>query len=336
MLAACLLLTGCASRIGVMERNEQESQEAGEDNERPQIALIFDSFVIERWEKDRDIFISTAKDLGADVIVSNANGVAEDQADLVERMIEQKVKVIVIVPIDSQKLVEPIEKAHHAGIKVISYDRIVENAGTDLYITFDNVMVGTYMAQCLNKNLKEGGKYLMLAGAETDNNVEMVELGFNREIRGDLKLLDRMNCSNWDDELAYQYLSEHTKLLQEADAIVCGNDAIAGQAVRVLAENRRAGRCIVTGQDADLEACQRLNQGTQAMTVYKPIESLARSAAQQAVHMAEGEAAATDARYFDGTIDVPYIAFKPVMVDKNNMKDTVIADGFYLENEVYQ
>ncbi|MDO4623234.1 MAG: substrate-binding domain-containing protein [Eubacteriales bacterium] len=333
LLLCSFLLSACGQ---TQEIQTEVKASSAEKSDAPVIGFIFDSFVIERWEKDRDIFTSTAKELGAEVVVSNANGDAKEQAALLERMIEDKIDVIAIVPIDSTTLVEPIARAQRAGIKIISYDRIINNAGTDLYISFDNEMVGQYMADCLNEKLPNGGKYLYITGPDTDNNVQMVQDGFDREIQVHFQLLDRYGCSNWNDEEAYTYLTEHADLLRQADAVVCGNDSIAGQAVRVLAENRLAGSVIVTGQDADLEACQRIAEGTQTMTAYKPIEQLARQAAIEAVRMAKGEEREGAIRTFnDGSESVPYIAFPPEMVKQDNLKDTVIADGFYMEDDIF-
>ncbi len=333
LLAACLLLTACGS---TEEADTTAAADSTSADDTIQIGFLFDNFVIERWEKDRDIFVSTAKELGADVYVSNANGDADEQAVLLERMVEDDMDVIVVVSIDSTTLVEPIEKAHRAGIEVISYDRIVNNADTDLYISFDNEVVGEYMAQCLNTNLPDGGDFIFVMGPDTDFNVSMVRTGFDRTIADNFTEIGSYNCDNWNDEEAYDYLSENLDLLQEAEAIVCGNDSIAGQAVRVLSENRLAGQVVVTGQDADLEACQRLVEGTQSMTVYKPIEMLAKKAAQEAVRIAKEEESLTNLRTFDdGSYEIPYIAFSPQMVTADNLEDTIIADGFYMEDDIY-
>ena len=60
------------------------------------------------------------------------------------------------------------------------------------------------------------------------------------------------------------------------------NDGTAGGAIQALKEAGLAGKVAVTGQDADLVACQRILAGTQSMTVYKPVHHLARRAAELA------------------------------------------------------
>lgn len=330
LAAGLFLLTGCEDGT---EAGIQEAQKQNPD--RPLIGLVFDSFVIERWERDRDIFVSMAKELGADVLVGNANGEAAEQKKILTQMIDRKVDVLVVIAVDGESLTDEVEKAHRAGIQVICYDRIISNANADLYITFDNETVGRYMAESINGLVPENGTYMKLKGSPQDHNVEMVNQGFDDTIREDLQMIDSMSCSNWNDEEAYEYLTAHPEDLENADAFMCGNDAIAGQVVRALAEKRMAGKRVVTGQDADLDACQRIVEGTQNMTVYKPIEDLAGKAAEYAVAMAQKDTIQTEKTISDGTYEVPYVSLSPIQVTKNNMDGTIIAKGFHMEEDVY-
>ena len=333
LCGAALLLAavcGCGS-----ESTNTSSVMPSETEQKPKIGIVFDSFVIERWERDRDIFTSTAKDLGADVIVGNANGDVEEQKTMISHMIDSDVDVLLIVATDGSRLTQEIREAKKAGIRVISYDRLIQNADTDLYITFDNETVGKFMADAVNEAMPDGGSYVKANGSPADYNVTLVNKGFDEEINDNLKMIDSFNCDNWDDSIAYSYLTEHPEDLESVGAIVCGNDAIAGQAVRVLAERKKAGSVTVTGQDADLDACQRIVEGTQTITVYKPIEKLAEKAADYAVQMAKGEMPETEETMNDGTYDVPYIAIQPIKVTKENMDSTVIASGFHRKEDVY-
>ena len=115
---------------------------------------------------------------------------------------------------------------------------------------------------------------------------------------------------------------------------MCGNDSIAGQAVRALSEHRLAGSICVVGQDADLDACQRIVEGTQCMTVYKPVEKLAQRAAQLAVKLADGEELGIRQTISDGTNDIMYECLEPVAVTKENM-DEVITGKYHEKSEIY-
>ena len=130
-------------------------------------------------------------------------------------------------------------------------------------------------------------------------------------------------------------MNENKDLVKEADGIMCGNDALAGVVIRALSEMRLAGNVVVVGQDADLEACQRIVEGTQEMTVYKPVEKLAKSAATYAVSLAQGNEVKTATHYNDGSYEVPFIKLQPVAVNKDNMDEVIIDGGYHLKEDVY-
>ena len=153
-----------------------------EESEKIQIGFSMDSFLIERWQRDRDVFVSKAQELGAEVNVQNANGVVEEQISQIEYFIEKNVDVIVVVAIDGDTLTEVVEKAKKSGIKVIAYDRLIHNADVDLYISFDNEKVGSLMATYLKKAVGNDATLIRILGSPADSNVEMADNGFNSVI----------------------------------------------------------------------------------------------------------------------------------------------------------
>lgn len=330
LLAVCML-SACGSLDS--GKNQGEPQE----NDKIQIGMSFDSFVIERWQRDRDIFVSTAKELGAEVNVQNANGDLEQQKKQINYFIDKGMDVIVIICIDSKGLTEEVQRAKDAGIKIIAYDRQLQNSDIDLYITFDNERVGTMMGQALVDNGLAGGKVLMLGGSAVDSNVALVEKGFCKVMEDNqVTILDSMHADGWKAELASAYVYDHMDIVSEADAIMCGNDDLASKVVHALKEKRLAGEIMVVGQDADLEACQRIVEGTQVMTVYKPVEKLAQKAAECAVLLAEGKALPEETVTIEnGTYEVPYIGLETISVDQNNINDVIIGSGFHLKEDVY-
>ena len=331
VLGLLLAAAGCGK-----PENGREN-DTGEE-EKVQIGMSFDSFVIERWQRDRDVFVSVAKELGAEVNVQNANGVAQEQKKQIDYFIEKGMDVIVIIAIDPSALQESEKKAKDAGIKVVSYDRLINDADVDLYISFDNEMVGTMMGQALVKEGIAGGCVVMLGGSLTDNNVPMVESAFKNEMsKHRVTILDSIHADNWRAEEAAAYIYANPVKIAQADAIMCGNDDLATQAVRALAETRQAGDILVVGQDADLAACQRIVEGTQVMTVYKPVERLATRAAEAAVALAKGEALAGDdvTEINSGAYRVPYIGLEPISVNRDNIDEVIIGSGFHLKEDVY-
>ena len=316
----------------------QDTQNPDKQEDKLTIGMSFDSFVIERWQRDRDIFVQAAKELGAEVNVQNANGEVEEQKQQIEYFIKKKVDVIVIVCIDSDALSDTIKSAHEAGIKVIAYDRLINNADIDLYISFDNEMVGTLMGQSLIDNGIAGGKVVMVGGSLADNNVSLVENAFEKVMNdNNVQIADRTHCDGWRAELAADYIYSHRVRVSDCDAGMCGNDNVASQVVNALAVQRLAGKMLVTGQDADLEACQRIVEGTQIMTVYKPVEKLAHRAAECAVAMAKGQEISGEdvGTISNGKKELPCVKLEPVMVTKDNMDEVIIDSGFHSREEVY-
>ena len=127
-----------------------------------------------------------------------------------------------------------------------------------------------------------------------------------------------------------------TRQNNRVDAVVAANDGLAGGAIQALAEQGLAGKVVVTGQDAELTACQRIVAGSQSMTVYKPLKELATKAAEIAVAMAKKQPWEKPVRVLNnGFKDVPSFLLDPVAVDRNNLDSTVVADGFHTREQVY-
>ena len=335
ILAPVILLLIVA--VIIIGDKKYEDKEVVEED-KIQIGMSFDSFVIERWLRDRDVFVSTAKELGAEVNVQNANGDLEEQKKHIDYFIEKGVDAIVIVCVDSYGMREQVKKAQDAGIKVVAYDRLIMEADADLYISFDNSMVGDMMGKAMVGNGIKDKCVLMLGGSLADSNVPLVEDAFKKVMKANNNtILYSFHADNWEAELAAQYVYENVNVVARADAIMCGNDNLASQVVRALSEKRLAGDILVVGQDADLEACQRIVEGTQLMTVYKPVEKLTQRAAECTVQLIlEDTVTGEDVESInDGQYEVPYVAIEPVSVTDANMDEVIIDSGFHLKEDVY-
>lgn len=356
LAAALLLLTGCG-------RSAQEVQKQTEGRtDRLKIGMSFDSFVIERWLRDRDQFELTAKELGAEVNVQVANGDVQEQISQIRYFIKKKMDVIVIISVDCEALSEVVREAKEQGIRVISYDRLVMDAGTDLYISFDNEMVGTLMGEAMAEALPDGGSIFAIYGSPTDYNVAQVQNGFLQAIEGTgLRIVYSDYCENWLAELAFDAVEEGLSTTpRNLVGVMCGNDDLASQAFRALAENRLAGKVVLVGQDAELSACQRIVEGTQTMTVYKPVEELARTAAEFAAALGyekmRSEGRITEDKIPEiakqrkeelrqlalisdtgkaGDGNVPCYTILPVPVTAETMDEVIIGSNFHTQEDVY-
>ncbi|MFZ5968488.1 MAG: sugar ABC transporter substrate-binding protein [Bacillota bacterium] len=294
----------------------------------------------ERWIKDRDILMAKVKELGADIIVQNANNDDQDQLKQVRYLLDQNIDVLIIVPNDLEKASNAVDLAKKQGVKVISYDRLVLRSNVDMYISFDNVKVGELMAKYVIDRV-DGGNVLIINGPTSDHNTKMIKEGYDKLLeskinQGKLKLIAEEWAPNWMKEYAFKVVDELIQKGTQIDAVIAGNDGLADGIIQALSEHRTAGRTIVVGQDADLAACQRVVEGTQLMTVYKPIDKLTEVTARMAIKMAKGETIDFDKTIYDGRYYVPYYVLEPIPVNKDNMDETIIKDGFHLQNEVYR
>ena len=327
--AMLVIFAGCGNTApGNVEKPKEES-------DRIQIGLSIDSLLIERWSRERDLFVSKAQELGAEVNVQNANGVVEEQIKQIRYFIDKKVDVIVVIAIDDIALRDTITDAKKEGIKVIAYDRPIRNANADLYLSVDNEKVGELMAEYIKKYIGNEGTIIQVKGSPTDYNVQMVQDGFERILSTTNIKVDYAKFSDgWVAENGFDITDEYLNMGKRPDAIMCGNDNLAAHAIRALIEHRLGGKVCVVGQDADLEACQRIVEGTQYMTVYKPVEKLAIRAAERAVDMANGIPLGLKETFNDGTYDVPYEKLEPIAVTKANM-DEIITGKYHQKNEIY-
>jgi D-xylose transport system substrate-binding protein len=327
----------------VLSRGRGAATGSAKSGGKPVIGLSMDTLKEERWIADRDLFTEQAKSLGAEVQVLSANSDDTRQLRDVESLITSGVDALVIIPHNGEAMARAVEMAHAEGIPVLSYDRLITNAETDLYITFDNIKVGELQARFLAEKIPTGGRMRLVRiyGAKTDNNARLFKQGQDNVLQplikeGRVEVVFEDWAEDWKPENAKKITNAAiTKAGQNIDAILASNDGTAGGAIQALIEEGLSGKVLVTGQDADLAACQRIVAGSQTMTVYKPLTRLAKSAAELAVKLARRQPLIARAETDNGRIRVPSVLLDIVAVTRDNMRETVIADGFRKEAEVY-
>ncbi len=304
------------------------------------IGFAMDALKQERWQKDRDLFLKRAEELGAEVLLQTADGSDDAQMKQVESLLTQGIDVLVIVPHNAEVAGAMVEMAKRQGVPVISYDRLVRNSEPDLYVSFDNERVGELQAKVLFEK-KPTGNYVLIGGAPTDNNAALLRKGQLNILqaaidRGDIKVVANQWAKEWLAEEALKHTENAlTQQHNNIDAVVVSNDGTAGGVIEALKAQNLAGKVLVSGQDAELAALQRVLEGTQTMTVYKPISRLAPAAVEAAIALAKREKLNTTRTVNNGRIDVPSILIEPIPIERANV-DTVINDGFQKREDVYR
>lgn len=305
------------------------------------IGMSIDDLRLERWQKDRDIFVKKAESMGAKVFVQSANGDAGAQISQIENMINRNVDVLVIIPFNGEVLGNVIAEAKKEGIKVLAYDRLINNADIDFYVSFDNEKVGELQAQSVVEKVPQGN-YFLMGGSPVDNNAKLFRKGQMKVLQplidsGKIKVVGDQWVDSWLAEKALQIMENAlTANKNNIDAVVASNDATAGGAIQALSAQGLSGKVAISGQDADLAGIKRIVEGTQTMTVYKPITKLADTAAEMAVTLAKNEKPQANAELNNGLKNVPAYLLDPIAVNKDNIDDTIIKDGFHSKEAIYK
>jgi D-xylose transport system substrate-binding protein len=330
--------TGRSARTATGER----SGSAGTQKAiRIGFSIATDTFIIERWNKDIKVFTSAAQELGAEVALQMSAGGTQAQIEQVRYLFSQDIDVLVLLPHDTDELAAVAEQALDRGIPVVSYDRLIQEVPITAYISFDNEEVGRLFGRALTSEVPTG-RYLIVNGSVRDDNSFRVNRGLHEVIdplvdRGDIRIVDEIWLDAWSFDEALERIGAVLERTTDIDAISAANDQLANAAIQLLSERRLAGEVAVVGQDADLLSSQRVVEGLQLMTVYKPIHRLATRAAAIAVAIARGEQPPPDRYVTNGSgEEIPYYVEEPQAVFRHNMDATIIRDGFHSAEDVYR
>jgi len=306
-----------------------------------EVGFLIHALDHERWENDRDFLIERVTELGGTVKVKIAENDASKQLDQAKELLANGVDVLVVVPVDQFAAADIVKEAHAKNVKVISYDRLIKNCKLDYYVSTDNVKIGELQANYLTR-IKSVGKFALIGGAKTDNNSMYLYLGQMNELqplveKGDIKIVYNEFTETWDEVEGYAHAQKILKNTKDVDAIIAGNDAIARGVMKALAEAGKEGKVLLAGMDADLQNLQEIVAGHQTCTIYKPYEKMAATAAQLAMKLGNGEECErTFQTISNGEMLVPSVFHDGIIVNRENLKLTVISEGYQKEEEIYK
>ncbi len=311
------------------------------------IALLLPETKTARYEtQDRPLFEAKVKELAPEIeiLYSNANQDANQQQSQADAALTNGATVLVLDPVDSASAASIVAKANAKKVPVISYDRLILNSAVDYYVSFDNEQVGKLQGQALLDKLTKDGNagktIVMINGAPTDNNAKLFKAGAHSVLDGKVKIGAEYDTPDWSPDKAQTEMDQAiTKLGKNGFVgVYCANDGTCGGAI---ASMKGAGidpkTRPTTGQDAELAGIQRILLGEQYMTIYKALKAEANTAAELAVALAKGTgvpSGMTLSKVNNGQIDVPSVLLTPVAVTAGNIKDTVVADGFWTTQQI--
>ena len=300
----------------------------------------------DRWILEEQLMKEFCDSKGIEFICQVANDDTERQYAQVESMISNGVDAVFVRPVDSASAGTIAQMVHDAGALYIAYDVLTLNGPVDYYLTFDSELVGQEQARALLE-VAPTGNYALINGNPPSNNAQLYYQGAMEVLQplvdsGDINIVTDQWCAGFNTDLASQHTENAlTANNNDIQAILACTDSMATAVVAVLEAQGLAGKVAVCGQDAELAACQRIVEGTQTMTVYKPVRQL-NQAAMEIVYarltggdVENAPSEGTWGTYNNGYGDIESYKVEIVTVTKDNMMDTVIADGFHAKEDVY-
>jgi D-xylose transport system substrate-binding protein len=314
--------------------------------------LLPESNTSPRWESydHQDLVNAIGSALpGAQIIYSNANGDQTAQQSNAEAALTQGACILVVAPHDSAAAASIVTSAKAQHVPVIAYDRLIQSNDLQYYVSFDNVKVGelqgTYIANNYTKFEVNGqpANVAIIKGAQTDNNAVLFAKGGHNildplQAAGKIKYAYETYTVGW---LPANGLAEVEAALTQANnniqVVYTANDDLGGAAIQALAAQHLAGKVLVTGQDASVGGIQRIIEGTQAMTVYKPIQKEADATAKLVADLSNGTSTSADASATTATTggaNIPSALETPISVDISNYQTTVVSDGYVTKAQI--
>jgi D-xylose transport system substrate-binding protein len=333
LLAAALAVAGCGG---------------GGGGGGPKIAYLLPENETPRYEAhDRPEFEENVEKLCEDceVLYNNATEDASKQQSQAEAALTQGAEVLVLDPVDAASAAAMVEKAKAQGVPVLSYDRLIENADVDYYVSFDNERVGELQAESLSEKLKEDGNpsgpIVMISGDPADSNAALFKKGAQGGFESSgIDVAKEYDTPEWSATNAQNEMQQAITALGKSgfNGVYAANDDTGGGAIAAM---KSAGidpeERPTTGQDATVAGVQRILVGQQYMTVYKATDKETKVAAEIAVALAKGknfpQSKITDEPN-NGKTKVPSVLLEPVAVTKGVIKQTVVADGFITSDEL--
>ncbi len=293
--------------------------------------ILPDSASSARWESfDRPLITAACEEAGIECLIQNAEGDKDNMATIADQMIADGIKVLAIVNLDSESGAAIQEKAAEAGVKNIDYDRLTLGGAADVYVSFDNVAVGTAqgegLIECFGGDT-EGKKIIQLHGSPTDNNATLFREGYQAAIAdAGFETVGEEAVPDWDNaEGGVIFEQLLTAAGGAVDGVLVANDGLSLAAQAVLADNGLT--LPTTGQDATVEGLRAILQGTQCMTVYKPVAEEANGAVAAAVALLNGEAPDSNATINNEVADIPYVQAEVQSIFLEDV-GIPVADGF--------
>ena len=338
------LALGACGGLGVTGDSSEASPTKGND---VTVGLLLPETANTRYDKfDYPIIKKKVESLTSrqgKVVYRNADADAKKQAEQLQQMVDDQVDVILLDAVDAHAIAGGVQKAKDTGIPVIAYDRLAEGP-IDAYVSFDNELVGEVQARSLLEamgDVDSSDKIVMMNGSLTDPNAKQFKSGALSELKGTVDIAKSYDTKDWKPENAQANMTEALNEIGVGNikGVYSANDGMASGVIKALEAAGVTQLPPITGQDAELDAVQRILTGEQYMSVYKSYPHEAESAAEMAVAKVQGKDIQFDSLTQDQVDspthqDIPALLVPVSALTKSNIDKTVLADGIYKLSEI--
>lgn len=348
MFVCSLMFVGCTKDSGVLD-----------------VGIIFPGDASGRWEQDKAQFEALLSEQGfkAEVITAEDSAAEEEAAT---ELLNKGIKVLVYCPLDGEKAASVCDKAKYAGVKVISYDRLIRNTNAvDYYVTFDSEEVGSKQGFFIvdNRPASEGIPLYLYGGSITDNNAFLFFEGAWEALQpyivdGTFVIansnaakkyqnkneLEREEISEIFEEIATGWDAKTASDLARRDlnasnlkgdiCILAPNDTTSRAIGSVFLADKNVSSMVITGQDAEAKTINAIINGKQSMTVFKNTKILAKDTCETINKIFSGKHIDTDIIYDNGVKEVIGICSPITVVTKDNYIEELVDIGYYTEEDI--
>lgn len=308
---------------------------------KTKIGLLIPAGEGSRWPVDQSYVEKAAKEKGMEVVTRIANNDENLQLKQATELLELGVDVLIVVAANGNTAAAIVRNAHDYNVPVIGYDRLIKNSDLDYLVTFEGAQIGGLMIDYALQQKPEGN-YILLWGDPSDVNALFIKDAQEKLLKpsidnGKINIVYKTFVEDWSSENAYHITKNVLSLTsKKVDAIITSYDGLAMGARKAMEELNYEGDVILTGQDAEIDAIKAVKNEKMSLTVYKSIKQIAGASVDLAENLAKNKKITNaTGKINNGRKDVPTILLKPVAVTKDNIRETVIADGFYTEQQVY-
>jgi len=327
-----LLITGLIVALTVITTIQHANAQGNDksvvkSNDKVFVGLLFDQFASDRWQVEAKYLSLQLQSLGAETTLRVAHSDASKQVSQAKELIDAGVDMLIVISVDATESMEIVEMAKEKGVYVVAYDRPIFDARVDLYFSFDSKEVGRLQAKAALEAVPKGN-YVLVNGPSIDNNAVQIKLGQMEVLSpliksGDIKILADLELDSWHEMTAMMALLDLNLDKNAIDCIISAADILSTGVVEYLEDEAHMRRIYITGQDANPNAIESINQGYQNMTILKPLKTLAINSANHAYALAKNKSKEglkkiiIDGMEFDGML------YEMIRIDTSNVKTNV-------------